>query len=39
MSGSDMPRRLLSCLAIMFTLGCAAFNLYLSALCFWIQRR
>ena len=22
-----------------FTLGCAAFNLYLSALCFWIQRK
>ena len=22
-----------------FTLGCAAFNLYLSALCFWAQRR
>lgn len=22
-----------------FTLGCAAFNLYLSALCFWLQRR
>ena len=22
-----------------FTLGCAAFNLYLSALCFWILRR
>ena len=22
-----------------FTLGCAAFNLYLSALCFWPQRR
>jgi hypothetical protein len=22
-----------------FTLGCAAFNLYLSALCFWVQRR
>ncbi len=22
-----------------FTLGCAAFNLYLSALCYWIQRR
>ena len=22
-----------------FTMGCAAFNLYLSALCFWMQRR
>jgi hypothetical protein len=22
-----------------FTLGCAAFNVYLSALCFWVQRR
>jgi hypothetical protein len=22
-----------------FTLGCAAFNLYLSALCFWVQRK
>jgi hypothetical protein len=22
-----------------FTLGCAGFNLYLSALCFWVQRR
>ena len=22
-----------------FTMGCAAFNLYLSALCFWLQRR
>ena len=22
-----------------FALGCAAFNLYLSALCFWVQRR
>jgi hypothetical protein len=22
-----------------FTLGCAAYNLYLSALCFWVQRR
>lgn len=21
------------------TLGCAAFNLYLSALCFWVQRK